>query len=109
MALKLGKKQNKVKKVIKKTAAASPAQRDSRSKVDAGVTMPTGEFTEAIGRRKVATARVRLYESAGDFVVNGKLAGEYFRSLAGASQRYSEPFELTNTKGKYVFRATNRI
>ena len=38
-------------------------------------------YFEAVGRRKSATARVRLYTKAGDFTVNGKQYAEYFPTL----------------------------
>ncbi|OGI95047.1 30S ribosomal protein S9 [Candidatus Nomurabacteria bacterium RIFCSPLOWO2_01_FULL_42_17] len=41
----------------------------------------TGEYIEAVGRRKTSTARVRISESAkASFVVNGKDAKEYFKT-----------------------------
>ncbi len=41
--------------------------------------MKTNEYTEAVGRRKQATARVRLVNSkSASVVVNGKPASEYF-------------------------------
>ena len=36
------------------------------------------EYTEAIGRRKTASARVRLYAGKGEIVVNDKPMNEYF-------------------------------
>lgn len=102
MALKLNKKQNKVKKIIKKASQTSTRTKDASSKgVDQNLTIPTGEYTEAIGRRKVASARVRIYESKGDFIVNDLLAGQYFGNIQGAAAIYNKPFELTNTKGKF--------
>jgi len=39
------------------------------------------KYTEAIGRRKTSTARVRIIEaSKANFVVNGKDAKEYFKT-----------------------------
>ncbi|QQG45111.1 MAG: 30S ribosomal protein S9 [Candidatus Sungiibacteriota bacterium] len=35
-------------------------------------------YFEAVGRRKTAVARVRLFTRAGDFSVNGKIYSEYF-------------------------------
>ena len=35
------------------------------------------EYTEAIGRRKTASARVRLYAGKGEIVVNDKPMNEY--------------------------------
>lgn len=48
---------------------------------------PKGKYTEAVGRRKTATARVRLYEGGdkeGDwsFTVNNKPLNEYFKTKA---------------------------
>lgn len=37
-----------------------------------------GHYFEAVGRRKTATARVRLYTGEGHIVVNGRPAEEYF-------------------------------
>lgn len=39
----------------------------------------SGKFTQAIGRRKMSVAQVRLYEKGkGVIVINGKKASEYF-------------------------------
>lgn len=104
MALKLSKKQNKVKKIIKKASAPQTSKKVSQSAVaniDPNITLATGKYTEAIGRRKVANARVRLYENDGDFVVNNLLVGDYFRNISNAHVYYNKPFELTNTKDKF--------
>ena len=52
------------------------------------------KYTEAIGRRKTSTARVRIIEaSKANFVVNGKDAKEYFKTedqrLPTASKYFS--------------------
>ncbi len=39
------------------------------------------QYYEGIGRRKESTARVRLMEGSGQFVVNGKTLEEYFTRL----------------------------
>ncbi|MGD2027020.1 MAG: 30S ribosomal protein S9 [Anaerolineales bacterium] len=36
------------------------------------------EYFEGIGRRKEASARVRVMNGAGDFIINGKKVDEYF-------------------------------
>lgn len=101
MALKLSKKKTTAQKVVKKTVKVKKVA--PRVQAPAGVvTMPTGKYVEAVGRRKVATARVRLYESDGDFVVNGKVVGQYFNTIPNVSARYNVPFELTGTKGKFT-------
>ncbi len=108
MALKLTKKNSKVKKVVKKVIPVSA----SKSRSQAGATAPKQQFKipqvryiEAVGRRKVATARVRIYEGEGDFVVNDKAAGEYFSGIRNAQARYLKPFEVTGTKGKFAVTA----
>ena len=101
MALKLNKKKTTAKKVVKKTKKVRKTIR--KQAVSTGpVTLPTGKYIEATGRRKVATARVRIYESDGDFVVNDKVVGQYFNTIPNVASRYNVPFELTGTKGKFT-------
>ena len=38
-------------------------------------------YFEGIGRRKESTARVRIMNGSGDFLVNGKTLEEYFPRL----------------------------
>ena len=55
------------------------------------------EYVEAIGRRKEATARVRIYAGTGEIVVNNKPANEYFgRALDQMILR--QPLVLTGTE-----------
>lgn len=76
---------------------------------------PQTGFIFAVGRRKEAVARVRLYKSAnngvlwgekkvqkGEIFVNGKPIQEYFSGKV-AEVLYMEPFRVTNTIGKYIF------
>jgi len=59
------------------------------------------EYYYAVGRRKTATARVRLYAGgSGSFVVNGKPADEYFSRDIDVS-RALEPLRITGTEGRY--------
>ncbi len=62
---------------------------------------PTGEYTEGIGRRKVATARVRIYESDGDMIVNDMPIAKYFDAVRMPAAKFMKPFEITGTKGKF--------
>ncbi len=101
MAVKLQKKNTKVQKVVKKTKEVRPTSVQAANQVQGTVQRPTGEFIEAVGRRKTATARVRLYKVAGDFIVNNMAAGQYFRGISNASVAYTQPFNLTETKGNY--------
>lgn len=57
-------------------------------------------YVSAVGRRKEAVARVRVYEGKGETVVNDKPIKEYFSGLA-AKTHYELPFKLTETAGKY--------
>lgn len=102
MALKLSKKKTTTQKVVKKTKVIKRVAPRSAALATGSVTLPTGKYVEAIGRRKVATARVRLYESEGDFVVNDKIVGQYFNTIPNVASRYNVPFELTGTKGKFT-------
>lgn len=71
-------------------------------------------FTFAVGRRREAVARVRLYEALpadfawddteikkGEIFVNAMPIAEYFSSDT-ARYTYSEPFRITNTANKYT-------
>jgi len=58
-------------------------------------------YYNGTGRRKSAVARVRLYPGAGAFVVNGKLAEEFFdrsEDLAHATA----PLKATGTEGQFT-------
>ena len=58
------------------------------------------EYIEAIGRRKTATARVRIYPGTGDIVVNDLPANVYFgRALDQMILR--QPLTLTGTEATY--------
>ncbi len=58
------------------------------------------EYIEAIGRRKTATARVRLYSGTGEIVVNELPMVEYFgRDLDKMILR--QPLLLTGTDAAY--------
>lgn len=58
------------------------------------------EYIESIGRRKTATARVRLYPGTGEIVVNELPADAYFgRALDRMILR--QPLSLTGTEASY--------
>jgi small subunit ribosomal protein S9 len=61
----------------------------------------TNEYYEALGRRKAATARVRLHVGgSGRVIVNEKPAQEYF-PREGDVQILLEPMRLTETAGRF--------
>jgi small subunit ribosomal protein S9 len=61
-----------------------------------------GVYYEGVGRRKAATARVRLYteENQGQMVVNGRPAEEYFARL-GDMKTIMDPLEAVGLEGKF--------
>jgi small subunit ribosomal protein S9 len=57
-------------------------------------------YYEAVGRRKRAVARVRLYPGTGEVVINGKPLHEYF----GRPQDWRDvmaPLKLTSAEGRF--------
>jgi small subunit ribosomal protein S9 len=100
-------KQEKVEKAEKKQVERIEAK---------VVEKPT--YYEAVGRRRVATARARLYvvnEEAitvngmsvakGDIFVNGKAIEKYFYGEI-SKKLYLEPFRTTNTIGRFAVTLT---
>ena len=59
-------------------------------------------YYEAVGRRKSATARVRLYPAGEtpEIVVNGKAMSDYFPRLVD-QQNLAEPLRLTETESQF--------
>ena len=60
------------------------------------------DYVAAIGRRKEATAKIRVYRKSGDMLVNGVAIGKYFPAET-MSKKYLRPLNLTNTNGKLSF------
>lgn len=57
------------------------------------------QYYEGVGRRKTASARVRIMTGNGDFVVNGKSAEEYFPRV-GDMAHIIAPLEDAEMLGK---------
>ncbi len=57
-------------------------------------------FVYAVGRRKTATAQVRLYSGKGETTVNGLPISRYFPGKM-AQIAFERPFKVTNTLYKY--------
>ncbi|HKK10329.1 MAG TPA: 30S ribosomal protein S9 [Bacteroidales bacterium] len=58
------------------------------------------ETYNSVGRRKTAIARVYLQPGSGEFTVNGQKIEEYF-PVESTRKLIMEPFEITETVGKY--------
>lgn len=58
----------------------------------------TNNIFKAVGRRKEAVARVMLQKGKGQFMINGRLADQYFPNGKIILER---PFKITNTADLY--------
>lgn len=58
------------------------------------------EFVYAVGRRRTASVRVRLFQGKGQHLVNNLPIGQYFPGSV-AQKLWNRPFQLTQTEGKY--------
>lgn len=59
------------------------------------------QYYEGIGRRKTATARVRIYpEGQGRIIVNDRPAEQYFPRI-GDMDRLLKPLKVTGGEGRY--------
>lgn len=57
-------------------------------------------LTQATGRRKESTARVRLRDGSGQITLNGRPLERYFASMA-VRMRVLEPLQLTQTQSRF--------
>ncbi len=55
----------------------------------------------AVGRRKSATARVRLQKGTGKIVINDKSSEEYFACSKSLLNEIAKPFNVLELNGKY--------
>jgi len=63
--------------------------------------MAKDSYFYALGRRKTATARVRLTSGKGVMTVNGKLAKDYFSNSAYLLTKISQPFVVLDLVDKH--------
>lgn len=63
--------------------------------------MATNSYFYALGRRKSATARVRLMSGKGVITVNDKPAEEYFAESKFLLSKLQQPFTVLDQNGKY--------
>jgi len=61
----------------------------------------TPEYTYALGRRKSASARARLFKGKGNITVNGKTADEYFAGSQQLLREINKPFALLEKEGQF--------
>lgn len=63
--------------------------------------MAAQTYHYALGRRKSATARVRLQSGKGSITVNDKPAAEYFADSKYLLAKLDQPFTAVETENKY--------
>lgn len=63
--------------------------------------MANAHYYYGLGRRKSATARVRVLKGKGDITINGKPAAEYFASSKLLLEKLEKPFTLLDLNGKH--------
>lgn len=63
--------------------------------------MAANTYFYALGRRKSATARVRLQSGKGNITVNGHTAAEYFADSSYMLAKLEQPFTVLDLTGKY--------
>jgi small subunit ribosomal protein S9 len=63
--------------------------------------MAEAPYIWAVGRRKSAVARVRLYPGSGRITVNGRPATDYFGGRAIYQAALFEPLLLTGTRDRF--------
>lgn len=63
--------------------------------------MAANTYFYALGRRKSATARVRLQSGKGNITVNGHTAAEYFADSSYMLAKLEQPFVVLDMTGKY--------
>lgn len=61
----------------------------------------SSNYYYALGRRKSATARVRLTNGKGEVTINDKPAQEYFAASKYQLTKINEPFVILDQLGKY--------
>lgn len=61
-------------------------------------------FIYAVGKRKTASARIRLFKGKGENLVNGQPIEKYFEGSIDRAV-WIKPFTLTDTDGKYYVSA----
>jgi small subunit ribosomal protein S9 len=63
--------------------------------------MAAQHYFYALGRRKSATARVRLMNGKGTIVINGKPASDYLEGSKSLLNELQRPFQVLEIENKY--------
>lgn len=63
--------------------------------------MAEGTYVYGLGRRKSATARVRLYKGKGGLVINNKEAADYFDGNKTLLAEITDPLALVNKQKEF--------
>lgn len=63
--------------------------------------MAKDSYFYALGRRKSATARVRVFSGKGVVTINGKPANEYFAESKYLLHKLTQPFIVLDLEGKH--------
>lgn len=63
--------------------------------------MAKDSYFYALGRRKSATARIRMMGGKGSIIVNDKPAAEYFANSQYLLQKLVQPFSVLDQTGKF--------
>ncbi len=64
------------------------------------VKVKTINYTNTVGKRRTASARVRLFKSKGESLVNNQKFSDYFPGKVNTA-KWTLPFRLTETLDKY--------
>ncbi len=97
------KHNNQISKAVREAKRSGQQSSDQNpDNHNADLNYPQGEYTEGIGRRKVAVARVRIYPEKGDFIVNDQLVKDYFADIMLAEKKYNLPFAVTKTEDDFA-------
>jgi len=62
-------------------------------------------LVQTTGRRKTSVARVRIYDGAGEYTLNGRTMDDYFTDPE-LRRRAHEAFKITDLEGRYDINAT---
>jgi len=94
-------KKTAAKKTVKKVVAKKPVKKIEKPVVKVVEGKISGEYLEAVGRRKTSIARVRIYTRGDKKVsVNGKTLAEYFPSTL-MQKKIMDPLEKMNVLDKF--------